>query len=49
MRLAVADNQTIITPIGDELLMLEQRLAQYDPARHGGEVMRVQNIGAEKW
>jgi len=49
VRLAVADNQTIITPIGDELLMLEQRLAQYDPARHGDEVRRVQHIGVEKW
>lgn len=49
VRLTVADGQIIITPIGDELLTLEERLAQYDPARHGGEVMRVQHIGAEKW
>lgn len=49
VRLTVTDGQIIITPIGDESLTLAQRLAQYDPARHGGEVMRVQNIGAEKW
>jgi len=49
VRLTVADGQIIITPIGDESLMLEQRLSQYDLARHGGEEIRVQHIGAEKW
>lgn len=33
-----------------EPLSLEQRLAQFDPARHGGEVMSSeQPLGAEKW
>jgi antitoxin MazE len=50
VRLTVADGQIIITPVINEPLTLEQRLAQYEPARHGGEVMAsAQRIGAEKW
>ncbi len=39
VRLSVVDNQILITPILEEPLSLEQRLAHFDPARHGGEVM----------
>ena len=50
MRLSVAEGLVIITPVLDEPLTLEQRLALYDPARHGGEVMTsAQNLGAELW
>ena len=36
--------------IADAHLNLEQRLAAYDPARHGGEVMGAsEHIGAERW
>lgn len=38
VKLSVVDNQVIITPV-DEPLTLEERLAKFDPARHGGEVM----------
>ena len=49
VRLSVVDHQILITPILDEPLTLEQRLAQFDPARHGGEVMpSEQSVGAEK-
>ena len=50
VRLSVADGQIIITPVVDEPLTLEQRLANFDPARHGGEVMSTaQRLGAEQW
>jgi len=50
VRLSVANGQIIITPVLDEPLTLEQRLANFDPARHGGEVMAtVQKLGAEQW
>jgi antitoxin MazE len=40
----------LITPVTDVHLTLEQRLARYDPARHGGEVMVTRlAIGAERW
>ena len=50
VRLSVADGHIIITPVLDDALTLEQRLANFDPARHGGEVMTVgQRLGAEQW
>lgn len=50
VRLFVDAGQIIIRPVLDEPLTLEQRLADYDPARHGGEVMIVtQKLGAEQW
>ena len=37
-------------PIVDSPLTLEQRLAEYDPVRHGGEQMTVtEALGAERW
>ncbi len=50
VRLSVTDGLITITPISDEPLTLEQRLARYEPARHGGEAMgSSQRLGAEKW
>lgn len=48
VRLTVSDGQIIITPVVDESLTLEQRLAQFDPARHAGEVMPTVATGAEE-
>jgi antitoxin MazE len=39
----------VITPFDEATLSLEQRLAQFDPARHGGEAMAVEPLSAEKW
>ena len=50
VRLTVVDGQIIITPIINKPLTLEQRLAAFDPKRHGGEAMAVQKrLGAEQW
>lgn len=50
VKLSVIDGQIIITPLIDEPLTLEQRLEQFDPTRHGGEVMQTSvNLGAEQW
>lgn len=49
VRISVKSGQVIITPVIDAPLTLEQRLARFDPARHGGEVMASQAIGAERW
>ncbi len=49
VRISVEDNQVVITPIDDAPPSLEQRLAGFDPARHGGEMMVTrQIIGAER-
>ena len=40
----------IITPCESKPLTLEDRLAQFDPTRHGGEIMiNDEQLGAEKW
>lgn len=49
VRVAVEEGKVIITPVEDDALTLEQRLARFDPARHGGEVMAVEPVGAERW
>lgn len=46
---SVEDGRVVIRPVADAPLSLEQRLARFDPARHGGEVMASQAIGAERW
>ena len=47
--ITVEGERVIITPIRDEVLTLEQRLARFDTERHGGEVMAAPAVGAEQW
>ena len=50
VRVSVEGGQVVIRPVTDVDLTLEQRLARFDPARHGGEVMSAgQALGAEHW
>ena len=50
VRISVEDDRVIITPVRDEPLSLEQRLARFDPQRHGGEVMATEEpLGVEQW
>lgn len=50
VRVSVEGDQVVITPIEATRLTLEQRLAAYDPKRHGGEQMVTsQTLGAERW
>ena len=37
VRVSVERTQVVLTPIIDSQLTLEQRLAAFDPVRHGGE------------
>ncbi len=49
VRISVKNGRIIITPLSEAHLTLEQRLASFDPARHGGEDMQTaENRGAEK-
>ena len=41
VRITVEGERIIITPLHDEPLSLEQRLARFDPERHGGGAMSV--------
>ena len=49
VRVSVEDGSVTITPVDGPELTLEQRLALFDPARHGGEAMASEPLGAEKW
>ena len=49
VRVSVEGERVVITPVADAPLTLEQRLALFDPARHGGETMAVARAGAELW
>lgn len=45
----VEEQRVVITPLPVEEPTLEERLARFDPLRHGGEAMAVEAVGAEKW
>ena len=47
--LSVEDGRVVITPQADKDLTLADRLALFDPAVHGGELMPTVAMGAEKW
>jgi antitoxin MazE len=49
VRISVEDGRVVITPVADVPLSLDQRLALFDPARHGGEAMASETLGAERW
>lgn len=50
VRVSVEGDRVVIAPVNDAPLTLTQRLARYDPARHGGETMVTsERQGAEQW
>jgi antitoxin MazE len=49
VRISVEDKTIVIRPVEENELTLAQRLARFDPARHGGEVMPGPAVGAEQW
>lgn len=49
VRVEVEGGRVVITPLRDEPPSLEQRLARFNPSRHGGEVMAGTRLGAERW
>jgi len=49
VRVSVEQGRVVITPIEGGALSLEQRLALFDPARHGEEAMATKPRGAERW
>ena len=49
VRVSVEAGRVIISPVADAPLTLDQRVARFDPARHGGEAMSATTLGAERW
>ena len=46
VKLSVEAGRVVITPQATASLSLEERLAQFDPAVHGGELMAAPALGA---
>lgn len=49
VRVSVEGDRVIIEAQGDRPLTLAERLARFDPSRHGGEAMPVPALGRERW
>lgn len=49
VRISVEDGRVIIEPQGDRLASLDERLARFDPALHGGEALAAPPLGRERW
>lgn len=47
VELSVQENSVLVKAIGKPRLTLAQKLAAFDPARHGGEAMTTDRIGKE--
>jgi antitoxin MazE len=49
VQITVEGSAIVIRPVNEGMNTLEQRLARFDPEKHGGEVMQSERLGAEKW
>lgn len=49
VRVSVENGRVVISPLSGAELTLEERLARFDPEKHGGEVMAADRLGAERW
>lgn len=47
VEVSVQDSMVVVKCIGEPKLSLAQKLALFDPAVHGGELMVARRIGAE--
>ena len=47
VELSVQDTGVLVTAVGEPRLSLTQKLALFDPVRHGGEAMAVAPSGGE--
>lgn len=47
VELSLQDGSVLLSAVGPPQLSLEQKLAAFDPARHGGEALPVAPVGRE--
>ncbi len=47
VEVSAQDSSVLVKPVGEPRLTLAQKLAAFDPARHGGEVMATGRVGSE--
>jgi antitoxin MazE len=49
VRVSVEGERVVIERVQEAPLTLEQRLARFNPDRHGGEALVSERVGAERW
>lgn len=47
VEVSAQDSAVLVTAIGEPKLTLAQKLALFDPDRHGGESMAIARVGSE--
>lgn len=47
VEVSVQDSSVLVKPVGEPRLTLAQKLAAFDPVRHGGEAMVAGHVGKE--
>ena len=47
VEVSAQDSNVLVRALGEPRLTLAQKLAAFDPARHGGEVMATTRVGRE--
>ncbi len=47
VELSAQDSTVLVTAVGEPRLTLAQKLAAFDPDRHGGELMATTRVGNE--
>ncbi|MCW5588484.1 MAG: AbrB/MazE/SpoVT family DNA-binding domain-containing protein [Legionellales bacterium] len=48
VELRIQGHELVLREVGEPKLTLQERLARFDPKKHGGEVMAESSIGLEK-
>lgn len=47
VEVTVEDDGVVVKPVGEPKLSLAQKLALFDPVKHGGEAMATSRVGVE--
>ncbi len=47
IRISLQDSAVLVSSAGERKLSLKQKLALFDPGRHGGEVLAARPVGRE--
>lgn len=47
VEVSAQDSNVLVKPLGEPRLTLAQKLAAFDPALHGGEIMATRPVGNE--
>ncbi len=49
VEVAVESGNVVVRPTGEKKMTLDERLAHFNPQKHGGEAMATKPVGLEKF